>query len=300
MRRSLFQSSFWTDLDNHIGKAAIWCLGFTLIWMFISIGLHFFEGSQSYFELKAVLIFKLILVAVIYLGRYLLLAQYRRPGGLIWLFGIVFLLAASAQAGSIIKAGFIFGYILLKAADALVWGIFVAILLENILGLFRFWHQPQKISASLLNQIWKSARQDIIALGILLTLLAGLLYYYLISFYLLDTLFYSYLLVVLVLLIGLGFYIMIHLRLHAQLQCDIGELDREIDSYLLWQGFKEDPDLHQKVLQLRYLTLIRNYLAQIGRPRFLWQIWGSYLLFSAFILILPYIFGLAVEVGSLK
>lgn len=298
--RQILRGAFWADLDNNIRKAAVWCLAFTLIWALISIGLYCFEGSRSYFEIKTILMFKIILAAVIFLGRYLLFAKYRRQEWMNWFLGISFLIAISAQTDCFIKAGSNWAYILLKIADALVWGIFIAVLLENIEGLFNFWRHPQKIAGSLFNQLWKAAKQDTIALGLLLTLLAGLLYYYLTGFYLLDTLLYSYLLLALVLLTGLGFYIIIRLKLSGWLQLDINLLDQEIDNYLQWQDIKEDPELNQKLLWLKYLTIIRSYLIQIGRPSFPWRIWGSYLLFSIFILALPYVFGLAVQVGSFK
>jgi hypothetical protein len=298
--RQIITGAFWEELDRHILKAAIWCLGATLCWALISVGLYCFEGSNSYFEIKAVLLFKIILAAAIFLSRYLLFAKYRRQKWLTWFFGISFLIAFSTQGGCIVKNDFNWVYIVFKIGDSLAWGIFTAALLENIAGLFNFWRFPPKVSGSSFHRLCQIVRQDTIALGVLLTLLAGLFYYYLISFYLLDTLLYSYLLLALVLLAGIGFYIINRIQLGNWLQLDIDRLDREIDGFLQWQDFKADSELNQKMLWFEYLAAIRSYLIQMGRPGFPWQICGSYLLFSFFILALPYILGFAVEVGSFK
>jgi hypothetical protein len=298
--RSFFMGVFWTDLDSHIRKAAWGCLGFTLIWVLISMGLYACEEPKSYFDIQSILGFKIIFVAVIFLGRYLLFPQYRRQTcfGRFLFLGI--LIALCAQSSDIVKAGTNGLYILLKVVDAFVWGLFVALFFENMEGLFSFWRHSQKKNVSLFNPLLETLRQDTISLGIMLTLLAGLLYYYLTSFYLLDTLFYNYLILALVLVTGLGFYFLVQIKLNRWVKQDIGLIDQEIDNYLEWQQFKQDSGLNQKIVWLEYLTIIRNYLTQKGRPKFPWQIWGSYLLFSCFILVLPYIFGLAIQVGSFK
>jgi hypothetical protein len=297
--RQIFGGAFWANLDNNINMAAIWCVALTLIWAFISIGLYCFEGSGSYFEIKKVLIFKFILVAVIFLGRYLLFTKYRHQERINFFLGICFFIAVGAQTDSFIKNGGNWLYILLKIADAFVWGIFAAVFFENIEGLFDFWRHPQKITGALFTYLHKKAKQNTIALGLLLTLLAGLLYYYLTSFYLIDTILYSYLLLAAVLFIGLGFYFAIRFRLIGWLQLDINLLDLEIDSYLQWRDL-EDFSISQKLISLQYLTTIRSYLAQIGKPGFPWRVGGGYLIFSIFVLALPYIFGLAIPVGSIK
>ena len=298
--RKFVAGAFWADIDVCIGKAAVCCLALTLIWVLISIGLYCSEGSRSYFEIKAILLFKIILMAVIFLGRYLLFAKYRWHEWLKWLFGVVLLVAIGIQADGALKTQTNWIYLLLKTCDALVWAICITLLLEVLGALCRFWNRIEKVSASKVEQLWQVFKQETIALGILLTLLAGLIYYYLTSFYLVDTLFYSYLLLLPVLVAGLGLYATMRAKVQGWLCQDISLLDQEIDTYLQWPHFKKEPEIYQKILWLEYLTTIRSYLVQVSRLRFSLKIWSSYLIFSAFILILPYIFGLAVEVGSFK
>jgi hypothetical protein len=292
--------AFWADIDACIGKAAVCCLALILIWGLISIGLYCYEGSRSYFEIKNVLLFKIILVAVIFLGRYLLFTKHRRYKGLKWLFGVVFLIAIGIQADGVLRTQLKWIYLLLKICDAFVWTIFITLLLEVFGALFRFWNRIEKVSAAKMEHIWQVFQQETIALGILLTFLMGLIYYYLTSFYLIDALFYSYLLLLPVLVTGLGLYATIRAKFQGWLRQDLSLLDQEIDTYLQWQQFKVEPEISQKILWLQYLTNIRSYLLQVRRLLFPWKIFSSYLVFSAFILILPYIFGVVIEVGSFK
>jgi hypothetical protein len=297
--RRIFSGIFWADLDTQIWKAAICYLALTLSWALISIGLYGFEGNRSYFEIKAVLLFKIIFAAVIFLGRQLLFTKYRRQKWLGWLFAIFFMVTLGTQGESVLKAQLNWIYILLKIGDALVWGIFMAVFIESLGALFGFWRQTKKISVSFWGEFWQVAGQDIFSLGIWLTLLAGLGYYYVTSFYLIDTLFYSYLLLAPVLVMGLGLYIIIRTKVNSWFHEDINLLDQEIDTYLQWQSF-EEPQFTQKLPRLEYLTLIRSYLIYKSNLKIPWKVWGGYLLFTVFILALPYIFGLVIEVGSFK
>lgn len=266
--------------------------------MLISIGLYNSEGSGSYFEIKAILIFKILLTALIFGARYLLFIKYRWSRWLEWLFGITFLIAIGGQGIYVVKAGFQWSYVLLKILDAAVWGLFTAILLEPLLALFRHWYYLKKIDICQLGQLWKSVWLDIIEVGILMTLLAGLSYYYLTSFYLLDTFFYSYLLLAPLFLGGLGLYSIVQYKVNCWVGQEIDQLDQELGDCIQWQCYRDESDLNPKLISLQYLTIIRNYIVEIGRPRFPWKTGGIYLLFTGFILALPYIFGFAVEVGS--
>jgi hypothetical protein len=298
--RPLMMKNFWAKLETHFLKTALWCLGLTLIWVLVSIGLYVKEGSKSYFEIQAVLYFKIILVAVIFLGRYLLFGQYRHEKWLGWFWGICFLLALGGQCSVFMSERATWFYIILKVVDALIWGFFSALLLENAGGLFYFWLNITRKYGAEFRQLYRTLRQDTVSLGIILTFLAALIYYYLTSFYLLDTLFYSYLLWMFMVIIGLGFYTCVQIKLNRWIQQDIALLDLEIDHYIQWQSVKQDGEMNHKISWLHYLTLIRKYWAQMGRPKFPWQIWCSYLIFSSFILIIPYVFGLVIQVGSFK
>jgi hypothetical protein len=303
MRRSFFKD-FWMDLDANFVKAALWCIGFTMVWVLVSIGLYAVEGSKSYFEIRAVLYFKIFFAAVIFLSRYLLFAQHRHEEWLSPMILIFFLLAFGSGWNEIFKEGIRWFYMLFKILDSLIWGLYIGQFLENMNGLFVFWLRSSKRNGAELRQLFRTLRQDTISLGIVLTFLAGLIYYYLTSFYLLDTLLYSYLLLVLIIGIGLGFYCLVFIKINRWIQQDIALLDLEIDHCVDWQQRvsvrEQDGDMNNKIIWFHYLMLIRNYLTQIGRPRFPWQIWCSYLIFSGFILIIPYIFGLAIQVGSFK
>jgi hypothetical protein len=298
--RRIFAKIFWNELDYHPWQAAICCLVLTVLWMVLSIGLYYSEGSGSYFEIKAILIFKILLTALIFGARYLLFTQYRWSRWLGWLFGITFLIALGGQGVYVVKAGFHWSYVLLKIFDAAAWGLFIAMLLEPLLALFRHWYYLKKIDIWQSGQLWKSVWLEIIRLGVLMTLLAGLSYYYLTSFYLLDTLFYSYLLLVPLFSAGIGLYIIIQCKVNCWLRQELYQLDQEIGGYIQWQCYKDEADLNSQLISLEYLTLIRNYIAEISRPRFPWKAGGIYLLFIGFILALPYIFGFAVEVSSFK
>ncbi len=308
MRRYILKN-FRTGVEGNFAKAALWCIGLTVIWALISLGLYAIEGSKSYFEIHAVLYFKIILAAVVFLSRYLLFGQYRQEKWLGPMIGISFLFALGGQWNEFLKEGFQWFYGLLKGLDSILWGLYLGLFLENISGLFSFWMHSSRKNGAELRQFLGTLRQDTVSLGIILTFLAGLAYYYLTSFYLLDTLFYSYLLFGLVIGAGLGFYGCAQIKINRWIHRDIASLDEEIDRYIQWQplarcheqdGDYEVLDLDSRLAWLQYLTLIRNYLVQMGRPRFPWQIWCSYLIFSGCILIIPYVFGLAVQVGSFK
>jgi hypothetical protein len=298
--RYIFSRVFWVDMDTRLWKAAVSCLSLTIIWALISGGLYFFEGNRSYFEINTVLQFKIIFAAVIFLGRYLLFAKHRQYKWFKWILIVAVLITVGSQGDHLIKTPLNLIYFLLKVCDSLVWGIFITVLLETLGALFLFWNHISKVPVSQLEQLWRLAWQEIIALGILLTLLAGLIYYYLTSFYLVDTIFYSYILLIPVSAAGLRLYLTIRIRINNWLRQDLSSLDQEIDTCLQWQHFKTEPEFYQKLCWLEYLTLIRSHLVQTSRLRVSWKTLGCYLTFSVLIIILPYLFGLAIEVGSFK
>lgn len=288
-------AGFWRDLDAHIRKAGGYFLLLGLLWGFISSGLYFFEGSRSYFEIKAVWQFKIILVAVAFLGRYLLFSRYRDLKLMKWLF-IVLFLVFTVMVCTIKSYWF---YRLLKVADALAWVLLITVCAETIGALFYSWINL-KISIAELPGLWNRLWQELTALGIFLTLLAGLAYYYLISFYLVDSLAYSYLLAVLVALTGAGLFLMMFSKVNAFLRRKLIDLDRELYPYMEWDLVSEDPGLARKLLALEYLVLIRETVVKMCRPSIPLKVVGGYAACVGFILYLPYLFGLVIEVGSFK
>ena len=77
-------------------------------------------------------------------------------------------------------------------------------------------------------------------------------------------------------------------------------IDQELYVYLEWKNFQADPDFKDKLGWLNYLSLVPALLHYRVRPKISGQVWLSYAIYIGFLLYLPYLFGIAVEVGSFK
>ncbi len=296
----ILTKEFWRNIDSHLWKAGIACFILTVFWGLISVGLYCFEGQRSYFEIRSILKFKLILAGVFFLVRYLMFSKYRKLAWFKWIFFSIVLIILSSESISLVKALESSVYLLLKVLDALVWGVFSAGILEVFAVLIRFWTGIKKVNPAGLEKLWKVFWDDMMQLGIVLTLLAALTYYYLSSFYLMATLFYSYLLAILLVIPGLWLFLYLYFKVTGWINEDLHSLDIEIAPYLDWNQMKADPEFYQTMLSLDYLLMVRKYLTEKCRPVFSLKAICCYIVGSGIILWLPYGLGLIVEVGSLK
>jgi hypothetical protein len=278
----------------------IFAIGLVLLWSFISVGLRGFEGDKSYFGLNTIIKSKILLVAIIFLGRYLLFPQYRDRHWWKLYFSLTFLGIISAQIVNLISAkpdGF---YFLLLATDVAVWSVLLACLFELVGAVFTNWYFFPKLEFRVFHQLWPQFWDEEFKFGLFSTSILGLAYYYLVSFYLVDTVLYSYILFGFIWSTGIGLYSIFTAKLHRWIQPEINLIDQEIANYLDWPKFSGELEFYEKLPRYQYVLLTRDYLIKLKKPLVSVKILICYLLFGGFLLILPYIFGIVVEVSSFK
>jgi hypothetical protein len=291
---------FWKKICNFRFYKEIFAIALALLWSLISVGLHGFEGSKSCFRLNTIVESKVLLIAIIFLGRYLFFSQYRNRR--LWkTFVILFFLGmVGAQTGRLIPSGSVGFYFCLLAADAAIWSVLMACLFELVGAVFKYWCLLPQVEFKGLYELWQRFWDETLKFGLFSTLAMSLAYYYLVSFYLVDTVLYSYILFGLILAVGIGLYSTLTAKLHGWTQQEINLIDQETGNYLGWQKFNEGLEFYEKLPRYQYLLLTRDYLTKLGKPVVSLKIVICYLLFGGFLLILPYVFGIVVEVNSFK
>ncbi len=266
----------------------------TVIWSLVSLQINTFESQRGYFEIDALLKFKILFPAAVFMGRFIFFNKYRLSPANYWVFPISLFLVGWSDFEKLVNAANIY-YCLLLAADITLWAIFIKDTIETVRAVFRFWKLLPKVNYAMFNDIWTKVGNDLFKLGIWLTALLGLIFFYLVSFFMVDALLYSYLLLIPLILIGASLYLLILGKIKAWVSDDLAVIDGELSEQLNLEKAKVDPDLAQKTVWIQYLTLIRTYLKDLERPVWLLRTFILYLGCSGFILCLPYFFGRVIE-----
>ncbi len=267
----------------------------TIIWSLVTIKTNSYESQNGYFEINALLKFKILLPAVVYGGRFLLFAKYRLGRNNLWFFPLSLFLVGWSVFHKLTSTVDV-GYSLLIITDSIIWAFIIKEIAETVRTIIIFWKDIPRINYAVFIEIWARIENDLIRLGIWLTILIGLCFYYLVSFFIVDALFYSYLL--LTPLFGCGFllYGLLFTKIKIWIGSDLAVIDGELVVQLDWRSVKDDPELPQRTAWFQYLTLIRNYLKELQRPVFLLKPLLFYIVFSVLILSLPYFLGRVIEV----
>lgn len=265
----------------------------TIAWIWISLQTNRFERESGWFEINALLKFKILLSASVLAGR-LLFNQYRlsppHPG--IIAFGL-FLVGWTVFDKLVSAVNLYYGFLI--GADVIVWSLFISEITETMTAVFRFWKRLPKVNYAMFSDIWSKLSDDLLKLGIWLTALLGLTFFYLVNFFMIDALLYSRLLLIPLILIGTALYLLIFSKIKAWVNSDLIEIDNQLDAAIDWRQLKDDPELPQKTAWFQYLTLIRNYLKDLQKPVLLLKPCLLYILCTVLIWNLPYYFGRVIE-----
>jgi len=237
--------------------------------------------------------FKILFPAVAFMGR-LLFVQYRTRPINSWIFPVSLFIVGWSVFDKLVTAQNLH-YSLLIGTDIIIWSLIISDIIETLITVFRYWEGFSKVNYGVINEIWSKLSDDLFKLGIWLTVLLGLIFYYLVSFFLVDAILYSYLLLMPLLVIGAALYLLIFNKINTWIRDDLILIDGELSHQLDWDQVKDDPALPQKTLWFQYLSLIRNYLKELQRPVILVKSFLLYILGAVFILSLPYFFGRVIE-----
>lgn len=264
-----------------------------IIWSWISFQTNRFESESGYFEINALIRFKIFFPIVVLMGR-LLFNQYRSGSPNPWAFPISLFLVGWSVFDKLAKVVNL-DYGLLIGADIIIWSLMISEIIETSSAVFRFWIRLPKINYAMFRDIWSKLGNDLFKFGIWLTALLGLALFYLVSFFMIDALLYSRLLLIPLPVIGGLLYSLIFSKLKAWVAIDLNEVETELGAQLNWPQLKGDPDLSAKTVWFQYLTLIRDYLKDLQRPVLLLKPCLLYMVCMAIILGLPYFFGRVIE-----
>lgn len=289
MARKLSQSNLRLLLS------AILHLLLILVWSLITLKINEYERQNGYFEINALLQFKILLPIAVFGGRFFLFPTYRLARQNPWLFPLSLFIAGWSVFEKLYKATNA-GYTLSLIADSIIWAYIIKETIETIRTIIAFWKDLPKVNYAILLDIWAKMENDLIKLGIWLTVLIGLTFFYLVSFFIVDALFYSYLLLMPMLGIGLFLYGLLLIKIKTWIRSDLGAINEELAEQLNSIMVKDDPELSQKTVYFQYLTLIRNYLNDLQRPVLLLKLFILYLAYSGLILSLPYLLERVIEV----
>jgi hypothetical protein len=175
--------------------------------------------------------------------------------------------------------------------DSLLWSFFSAQIMEVMWAVVRYWSQWVDFDLPKLTGIWHQFYADLIKMGLWLVLLMGLIYYYLISYFVIDTVVYSYLFLIPFVFVGPLPYLILSRKIRHRIDVEIQKVDEQLVNYLEWPCF----EAQQFVLQLprfQYLWLIRNYWLGF-RPQVPFKLAIYYLIFCGLILGFPFLSGSA-------
>jgi hypothetical protein len=290
----LFQLSEWEGRNGN----RVW-LGYAvpcLLWVAVSVGLNAVERTGTVFGLTAMLLSKAIFFIIVVAGRLYLFPQYRVECGTELLFALSALILCGAGIPRVWNA-FSWYYLLLVIADTAVWGFYLTLLLEVLYVLGVHWSGVRPENAGELNilGLWRCFWTDLLYLGIWITLLLGLAFYYLVNFYIMDVIFYSQLLAGILAGCGLFFFAVARSRIKGWFREELGMLDLKIGVYLDWRNVDAriaDADLPV----YRYLVLTREYLERLDKNLVFPGTVAFYLFCVLFLLSLPLWVGIVIKV----
>lgn len=280
-------------------------LSLTVIWFFLSRGIY---GERlNFLELQIMLFCQSGFVAIVYVSRYLLFRDAGCPRFFKWAAGLfLFLFLGIKLSQGIQRIPSILGMpgigpkLLFVFLEGLIFSIFLAWLAEIIFAIFRSWYRLPRLEAYASYQYWNRLWIEIVKLGLISTLLMILAYFYVINFLLVDTVLYSYILTVPVIVLGAGLFLLFFQKVSRWREEEIRTIDRELAPYIEWSKYTIDNQSdfkNQGVFEwVQYLQSIREYLCQMKRPMIIWWVIVVYGLFCAAVLCLPYLWNVVIEV----
>ena len=287
------------------GNRDIWMipagyLVFLLIWFLFSIELYGHEGPRSYFELSAVFVSKFWLVALVFLCRQLLFPESGWPV----CFRILLILFSLGFFGLELtkmmeyKAAWLYGLCVL--GDGLCWSVALASFFDNLGMIYRFWilWQPSLTDYEVIRLRFQS---DLLKLGLVWMAGLGLIYSYLVNFYLVDSVLYSRITAGIDLLLILSFLVLYCTKIRCWSFSEIRAIDGELKPFLDWRPAYRDGGygiIADCGVKLNYLWLVRSYWDKMKWPRVSLWIYLVLLGLAALPFTFPRIFGVVIEVSS--
>ena len=170
-----------------------------------------------------------------------------------------------------------------------------AAVIEVMGSLFIYWNRIYTINVDIVRELWQKAWQTIFYLGIWLTLIIGLIYFYLVNFFIIDTVTYSYFFAILLAVTGISLYATVQSKVNEWVNRENRQIDLKMTVYLNWQELSQ-AELEQNISFVQYLLMLRDYYLGFKKPVISMRTILLYLCFEGAILILPYIIGVVVEV----
>ncbi len=285
----------WDKVEKQIASGSVFYIGLAVLWALTTIGIGNLEKLSQWNELKAYLESKVLFVAVVFLGRFLFFPQYRSERGRLWTILLGTLLVVGTQSPKFLT-GANWGYAGLIIADSMIWGFFLSTFGESLVLTWLHWKNQAKVAPTLLINLWQRFWQELMQSGFLLLIFLSLVYYYLVSFYLVDTVAYCFILLIPLVAWGVGLYWIIRSKVRRWIREELLKIDQEISLYLHWQTWIDQPEFNERFPWIEYLFQIRNYLYFAMKPQVSAAAICLYIVYSGFILILPFLFGLIAEV----
>lgn len=268
-------------------------LGFIIAWLGITPFLLGFEEPGSSFKLNPLLQFKLVFAGIVYLGRELLFPVYRNRKILKAVFLVSFAVFACFQSNILTRLEW--QYWLLRIGDGCCWSLFTALSLEPVIMLADFWLNLSEISVYNYHRLWNRVGTELLSLGFWLVFLEAVLYFYLVHFYMLDTVFYSYLMAGLLWSAALGYYSIFASKTAQWVLHQTTLIDQYLENCIELQP-GHLPNTEGELSYQQWLMTVRQYIQGFKYPRIFIKNILWYLFFSVFLLGLPYLFGAIVEV----
>lgn len=287
---------YWEPKTQVMVKSAFAHIGLILLWIGVSLGLSQLEQTGRVFDLAAVLQCKTLAVVLLFIGRCLLFPHYRQTGSVRWIFRV---LALGIGAGGILKVpgqGLGWGYAALAAADVLLWAGVLALLFETVAALYNHWYaafRAEDPGEAIL--LWRSFWRDSLQFGIWLSLLFTLCFYYMINFYRLDVVFYSWFFMMLLVLAQLGFWGMSYWQYSRRMRSELAQMDQQLYAYLQWRDLEANLFL-EELPRYYYLFLTREVLVRRLWPILSYPVLLTWCACAVFLLSLPQLIGIVIKV----
>lgn len=275
-------------------------LGFLLLWFLCSIELYKQEGPGSYFELNAVFISKFWLVALVFLCRQFLFPKSQWPVFFRRLLVLFLLVFFGLELTKILeyKATWLYG--LCAAGDGICWSVALALFAVNPGMTYRFWilRQPSLIDHETVRVRFQN---DLIKLGLVWSAALSLAYFYLVNFYLVDSVLYSWITAGINLFLNLIFFAQYCVKIRRWSLAEIRAIDAELQPYLDWRPACRDGGafvIAEFGAKLNYLWLVRSYWERLKWPGVSLWVYPALLGLIALPFTYPRIFGVVIEVSS--
>ncbi len=188
-------------------------------------------------------------------------------------------------------------YLLLGIINALIVVFYLTFIWRLLKGVFEKWFalaQKETVIGELAGY-WREWTKDALKLGLWGFFLLSNAYYYLVNFYLIDPIFYSWLLLIPLLVLIITFYYIWKKQVVCQLQAPRSKIEKYLGQHLQLEELGPG-QLESSYLEFNYYTALFRYLKKLTFPIYLYGLLIYYLLLCSGLLWLPEFFQLVVEV----